>query len=74
MVVMEREDYIDKANNLLPQPAYRTIDREPTEKLKAKHITLLKENKKRNWIRRPHLKEHVSQRCTSPSFMDFKDP
>ena len=28
MVVTDRKDYIDKANNLLAQPAYRTIDRD----------------------------------------------
>ena len=40
MVVMDRKDYIDKANKLLAQPAYRTINRDPTNKLKAKLITL----------------------------------
>ena len=30
MAVMDRKDYIDKANNLLVQPAYRSIDRDPT--------------------------------------------
>ena len=30
MVVMGRKDYIDKANNLLAQPAYRIINRDPT--------------------------------------------
>ena len=33
MVVMDRKDYIDKATNLLVQPAYRTIDRDPINKL-----------------------------------------
>ena len=36
MVVMDREDYIQKAESLLVQPAYRTIDRDPTSKIKAK--------------------------------------
>ena len=35
MVVMDRKDYIDKATNLLSQPAYRTIERDPTNKLNA---------------------------------------
>ena len=40
MVVMDRKEYIDKATNLLSQPAYRIIDRDPTNKLKAKLSTL----------------------------------
>ena len=36
MVVLDRKEYIEKAENLLGQPAYRTIDRDPTNKLKAK--------------------------------------
>ena len=40
MVVMDRKDYIDKATNLLSQPAHGTIERDPTNKLKAKLITL----------------------------------
>ena len=41
MVGMDRKDYIEKANSLLVQPNYRTIDRDPTNKLKAKLITIL---------------------------------
>ena len=62
MVVMNREDYMDKATNLLSQPVYRTIDRHPTNKLKAKLITLLRKIKKGYRIRRPHLQIHVSHR------------
>ena len=42
MVVMDRQDYINKSNNLLAQPAYRPIPRDPTNKIKAKLITILK--------------------------------
>ena len=38
MVVMDRQDYINKSNKLLNQPAYRTIPRDPTNKIKAQHI------------------------------------
>ena len=41
-VVVDRKDYIDKANNLLAQPTYRTIDRDSTNKLKDKLITILR--------------------------------
>ena len=36
MVVMEKEDYIRKAESFLAQPAYRTIGRDPTSKNKSK--------------------------------------
>ena len=45
MVVMDRQDYISKSNNLLAQPAYRLIPRDPTNKMKAKLITILKKVK-----------------------------
>ena len=46
MVVMDRKDYIDKATNLLAHPAYRTINRDPSNKLKAKLSTLLRKIQK----------------------------
>ena len=42
MVVMGRREYIDKVNNLPVQAAYRAIDRDPTNKQKTKHITILR--------------------------------
>ena len=35
MVVMDRKDNMEKATNILVQPAYRTINRDPTNRLKA---------------------------------------
>ena len=46
MVVMDRQDYTDKANNLLDQPAYGPIPRDPTNKIKDKLITMLRNVKK----------------------------
>ena len=46
MVVLDRKEYIENAEDLLVQPAYRTIDRDPTNKLKAKLITMLRRIKK----------------------------
>ena len=46
MVVLDKEDYIQKAESLLAQLAYRTIDRDPTNKLKAKLITTLRRIKR----------------------------
>ena len=42
MVIMDGQDYITKSNQLLVQPGYRPIPRDPTKKIKAKLITILK--------------------------------
>ena len=46
VVAMDREDYIQKALSLLTQPGYKTIDRDPTNKIKAKLITMLRKIKR----------------------------
>ena len=45
MVVMDRDDYNNKAEELLHQPTYRPIPNDPTNKLKKRLITLLKQIK-----------------------------
>ena len=40
-VVMDKEDYVQKANELLDQPTYRTISSDPTKKYKNKLVNLL---------------------------------
>ena len=45
MVVMDRQDYINKSNNLLVQSAYRLMPRDPTNKIKAKLVTMLRKVK-----------------------------
>ena len=45
MVIMDRQDYINKSKHLLAQPAYRAIPRNPTNKIKAKLINILKGSK-----------------------------
>ena len=42
MVVMDREEYITKIEELLNQPTYKTIPADPTTKQKNNCITLLK--------------------------------
>ena len=42
MEVMDRQDYINKSNQLLSQPASRTIPRDPANKIKPKLINILK--------------------------------
>ena len=48
MVVMDREEYVTKAQELLAQLAYRLIPRDPTNKNKAHLITKLRKIKKDN--------------------------
>ena len=47
MVVMDRDDYNQKAETLLQQPAYRPISNDHTNKYKTKLIALLKSSKQR---------------------------
>ena len=42
MVTMDRQGYVNKSNQLLSQPAYRSIPRDPTNKIKAKLINIFK--------------------------------
>ena len=42
MVIMDRQDYINKANRLLNHNTYRSIPRDPTNTTKNKLISILK--------------------------------
>ena len=42
IVIMNRQDYINKANSLLNQNTYRSISRDPTNSIKNKLISILK--------------------------------
>ena len=42
MVVMDRQDYINKANQLLNQNTYKVISKDPTNTIKNKLINILK--------------------------------
>ena len=42
LVVMDKEDYVQKAKELLDQPTYRTITNDPITKYKNKLVNLLK--------------------------------
>ena len=42
MVMMDRQDYINKANSLLNQTTYRSIPQDPTNTIKNKLISILK--------------------------------
>ena len=42
MVIMDRQDYINKSKHLLNQPTYRAICRDPTNTINNKLINILK--------------------------------
>ena len=46
IVVMGREDYVNKAQEFLAQPAYRSIPKDPTNKVNVQLITKLRKIKK----------------------------
>ena len=69
MVIVDRKDYIDKATNLLSQPAYRTIERDPTNKLKAKLTTLLRNLKRETGLEDHMYKYMYPTGCISPQVL-----
>ena len=68
MLIMDRKDYINKSNNLLAQPAIRPILRDPTNKIKAKLITLLKKVKSQTGLDSNTYKAMYPTGCSAPKF------
>ena len=68
MVILGKDNYIEKAENLLVQPAYRTIDRDPTNKLKAKLILMLRKIKGETNMDEGMYKTMYPTGCTLPKF------
>ena len=50
IALVDKEDYIQKVHNLLDQPAYKTIDRDPTNRIKAKLIQIFRRIKRETEI------------------------
>ena len=71
MVVMDEEDYINKAKELLGQQAYKRLDKYPTNRIKAKLITKLKTIKKETKLDEGAYKIMYPTSCVPPSFMDY---
>ena len=67
MVVMDKQDYINEAEELLAQPAYRTIPKDPTNKIRAQLITKLRT------IRRENSLDEGTYKAMHPaSCMDYQ--
>ena len=68
MVVMDRDDYNNKAEELLHQPTYRPIPNDPTNKLKNRLITLLKKIKTEGGMNEATYKRLYPTGTRSPKF------
>ena len=68
LVVMNKQDYINKAEALLATPAYKTIPRDPTNKLKAQLITKLRRIKRENNLDECTYKVMYPTSCIPPKF------
>ena len=68
MVIINKQDYIGKANNLLNQPTYRAIPQDPTKSIKSKLINVLKSIKNQTGLNSTIYKSMYPTDCP-PSFM-----
>ena len=68
MVVMERKEYMDKVEGLYAQLAYKTITSDPTNKLKAKLLQMLKRIKRETNMEGGMYRTMYPTSCTAPTF------
>ena len=67
MVIMDQQDYYNKANTLLQDTnTYKVLNKDPTNSLKNKLITILKDIKQTGGINNTKYKQFISHQC-SPS-------
>ena len=68
MVVMDKEEYVSKAQELLAQPVYRSIPSDPTNKIKVQVITKLRRIKRENNLDEGTYKAMHPTGCIPPKF------
>ena len=68
MVIMDRQDYINKANNLLSQNTYRSIQWDPTNTIKNKLINILKRVKSQTGLNNQTYKAMYPIGCVPHKF------
>ena len=68
MVIMDREDYINKANSLLNQKTYRSIPRDPMNTIKNKLISILKRVKNQTGLDSNTYKSMYHTGCVPRKF------
>ena len=65
---MDRQDYRNKSYQLLSQPAYRSIPRDPTNKIKTKLIDILKRVKSQTGLDNNTYRPMYPMGCGAPKF------
>ena len=68
MVIMDRQDYINKSNNLLNQSTYRAIPHDPTNTIKNKLINILKRVKNQTGLESVTYKSMCPTGCVLSRF------
>ena len=68
MVIMDRQDYINKANHLLNQNTCRSIAKDPTNSIKNKLINILKRVKSQPGLYSNTYKSMYPTDCVPPKF------
>ena len=68
MVIMDRQDYINKSNNFLNQPTYRANPRNPNNTIKNKLINILKRVKNQTDLDSGTYKSMYPTGCVPPKF------
>ena len=68
MVIMDRQDYVSKANTLLNQNTYRSIPQDPTNTIKNKLINILKRVKSQTGLSNQTYKAMYPTGCVPPKF------
>ena len=68
MVIMDRQDYINKANHLLNQSTYRSIAKDPTRSIKNKLNNILKRVKNQTGLDSNTYKSMYPTGCVQPKF------
>ena len=68
MVVLDKEDFINNAQELLSQLAYKEIPKDPTNKIKAQLITKLRRIKKDRNLDEGKYKAMYPTGCVPPKF------
>ena len=69
MVIMDKEDDINKSNNLLNQPTYREMPQDPTNTIKNKLFSIVKRVKYQTGLDNNTYKAMYPTGCVSPNFM-----
>ena len=68
LVVMDREEYVKKAQELLDQPEYKSIPNDPTTKYKNKVISILKSIKAEGGMNEVTYRRLYPTGASSPKF------